>query len=305
MNKRITFIFILLLSFVSLSFNVFGATKVIGKVLNTDIVAYINGLPIKSYNIEGYTGIVAEDLLDYGFDVTYNNEFITLSIRQYIKDKEVTANYIPEKNITKPIGSFVSNVYSTDIITKVNGDTVTSYNIGGKTIILIDSLSSFGDVKWYPTERKICFDYIPSWSLKLENDYNKDTSASISNFILEVTRNSLGGFDVSGENNQYLTYVEFNWDKVEGLYFKFSIYGNVNIQTTKLLEKLNNIANNNNIYYSINLANDYMKISINNNDISIKNVKLGGGNGHIDYYFYLDKEILDLDDIHSIRVECK
>ena len=299
MNKKIIFIFILLLTLVSSTFNVFGSTEIIGKVLNTDIVAYINGFHIKSYNIEGYTGSVAEDLLDYGFDVTYNDEFRTLSIRQYIEDKEITANYNPEKNITKPIGSFSSNVYSTDITTKIYGDIVKSYNIGGKTIILIDSLSIFGDIKWYPKERKICFDYVPNWSLNIENDYNKDTSKNISNFILEIKRNLSGGFDINGQNNHYLTYVEFNWNKIEGLYFKFSIYGNVNIQTTELLEKLNNIANNN------NLANDYISININDECTFINNVKVGGGNGHIDYYFYLDTEISNLDEIQSIRIECK
>lgn len=305
MNKKTMFIFILLLCLILQSFTVFGNIKIVGKVLNTDIIAYINGLPIKSYNIEGYTGIIAEDLLNYGFDVDYMDEFRTLSIRQYIEDKEITADYNPEKNITKPIGSFASNVYSTDIITKILGDTVKSYNIGGKTIILIDSLSSFGDVKWYPTERKICFDYVPSWNLELENNYNTDKSVSISNFILEVTKNSLGGFDISGKNQHYLTSVEFNWSKFGGLCFKFSIYGNVNKQTVELLGKLNNIVNNQNIYESIKLANDYIKININGEEISIKDVKPGGGNGHVDYYFYLDKEIRNLDEIQSIRVECK
>ena len=44
---------------------------VIGHVLHTDIVCYIDGHPIRSYNIGGNTWIVAEDLLSYGFEVTW------------------------------------------------------------------------------------------------------------------------------------------------------------------------------------------------------------------------------------------
>lgn len=40
-----------------------------GWVLYTNIVAYIDDVPIRSYNIDGYTYIVAEDLQEYGYEV--------------------------------------------------------------------------------------------------------------------------------------------------------------------------------------------------------------------------------------------
>lgn len=43
----------------------------IGQVLYTDIVAYIDGYAIRSYNINWNTYIVVEDLAAYGFDVTW------------------------------------------------------------------------------------------------------------------------------------------------------------------------------------------------------------------------------------------
>ena len=42
---------------------------VINKTVYTDIVAKINGHDIASFNIDGYTVIVAEDLRNYGFNV--------------------------------------------------------------------------------------------------------------------------------------------------------------------------------------------------------------------------------------------
>ena len=50
----------------------------IGNVLYTDIVTYIDGYAIRSYNINGYTYIVAEDLLMYGFSVVWNGAAKTL-----------------------------------------------------------------------------------------------------------------------------------------------------------------------------------------------------------------------------------
>ncbi len=43
----------------------------VGDVLATDIKAYVQGKPIRSMNIDGYTAVVAEDLRQYGFDVVW------------------------------------------------------------------------------------------------------------------------------------------------------------------------------------------------------------------------------------------
>lgn len=54
------------------SSNIVG--DIIGSIFHTDIVTYFNGAKINSFNINGQTAIVAEDLRDYGFDVTWNGE---------------------------------------------------------------------------------------------------------------------------------------------------------------------------------------------------------------------------------------
>ena len=88
---------------------VFAKTgDIVGKAVNTDIIAYINGLPIPSYNINGYTGIVVEDLKKYGFDVWYSDSERVLRVEYDIASpNEVTSDYVPQKN-TKAIGSFAA-----------------------------------------------------------------------------------------------------------------------------------------------------------------------------------------------------
>ncbi|NDO45335.1 hypothetical protein [Clostridium sp. MD294] len=225
---------------------VFAKTgDIVGKAVNTDIVAYINGLPIRSYNINGYTGIVAEDLEKYGFDVWYSDSERTLRIEYDIASpNEITADYIPSKN-TKAIGSFAANIYETDIITRLiygadrdeksyntgsrvilevlsltdeESIDVNAYNIGGQTIILMDDLEYYGDVTWYPEERKICFDYVSpptstSWSLKVKENYDEDISKDISDFVIEFKKNENDGFDITEKNIQYFTGFTVTWSQ--------------------------------------------------------------------------------------------
>ncbi|HHX53952.1 MAG TPA: hypothetical protein GX704_03485, partial [Clostridiales bacterium] len=63
---------------------IFAAPKVgdvVDHVLHTDIVTYINGLPIRSYNIKGYTAVIVEDLSNYGFYVVWYGTERELTVR--------------------------------------------------------------------------------------------------------------------------------------------------------------------------------------------------------------------------------
>ena len=46
----------------------------IGKVYATDIVTYLDGMPMPSYNIGGKTAILVRDLAPYGFEVEWDPE---------------------------------------------------------------------------------------------------------------------------------------------------------------------------------------------------------------------------------------
>ncbi len=125
------------------SFGAVGASAanigdVVNHVLYTDIVTYIDGKPIESFNIDGYTAIVVEDLLNYGFNVVYDNSTRSLSVTK--GSGVITSTYKPTAN-THPIGSVAMDVLYTDIVTYIEGKKVESYNIQGRTICYVDDLA--------------------------------------------------------------------------------------------------------------------------------------------------------------------
>lgn len=114
---------------------------VAGYVYSTDICAYVDEMPIGSYNIGGKTAIVAEDLAAYGFDVQWNEKDRFLFV--YTKALPETApQYTPTKQKT---GDIVGKIYETDIVAYVNGMWAESYNLGGKTVLVIEDLGTEDD----------------------------------------------------------------------------------------------------------------------------------------------------------------
>jgi len=135
------------------------APKIINYALYTDIVANINGHPLRSYNIGGYTAVVAEDLRGYGFHVNWNGSERTLRITRALRNGEpelpaVFPAYASEP-LTHKIGTRAKPVYATDIVTYVVGKRVDAFNINGETLVWIDDLAPLGSVVWHPDEREI------------------------------------------------------------------------------------------------------------------------------------------------------
>ncbi len=126
---------------------------VLGYAKYTDISAYINHYPITSYNINGYTVVVAEDLRNYGFDVTWNQYSRSLYIKRS-SAKSITPYGTIYKYESK-LGQNSMPYLETDIRTYVNGSLVGSYNIDGKTVINIEDLRPYGEVVWVPEIRAI------------------------------------------------------------------------------------------------------------------------------------------------------
>ena len=142
-----------------LSMNIFvSAAKVgdiVGKAVYTDIVAKINEYDIASFNINGETAIVVEDLRNYGCDVQWDENNRTLNITRANTSK-VASTYVAPAVSKSKIGKKAHNVLYSDIKTYVNGHLIPSYNIGGKTIINIESLvGRIGHVHWDEKSRVI------------------------------------------------------------------------------------------------------------------------------------------------------
>lgn len=135
---------------------------VIGYTKYSDIGAYINHYPITSYNINGYTSVVAEDLRNYGFNVEWNEEERSLRIT-----RNSTANQItPYGTVYKYSAKAGQNAFpylESDITTYVNGQKVDSFNINGSICIYMNALAPYGDVAWVPEVRavKIWIDGLP------------------------------------------------------------------------------------------------------------------------------------------------
>lgn len=110
---------------------------VIGTIYSTDITAYIDDMPIKSYNTGGRTVIPIEDLRDYGFEVEWNEN--SRELRAVISDRPAET---PEPVIEKQVpGNAIGSIYYTDIRVFINGiESIQTYNIGGVTCIAIEEL---------------------------------------------------------------------------------------------------------------------------------------------------------------------
>ena len=156
MKKKLLVLLMCVLISVSVCSGVLAANvgDIVNQAVYTDIIARINNYDIASYNINGYTAVVAEDLRNYGFDVQWNDSERSLYITR-ANTSDVTSIYEASKVPASQCGKKAYDVLYTDIKTYINGNCVNSYNIGGKTIIYIDDLKAFGAIKWDEKARVI------------------------------------------------------------------------------------------------------------------------------------------------------
>lgn len=164
MKKRWVVVLALCLC-VALSTSV-GAAKTVGWTRSTDIVAQIDGRTMRSFNVEGETVVVAEDLARYGFGVAWDG--VRRELRVYRDtEKPMAPTYVPAP-LQRPIGTPVHRIYDTDIVAYVAGQAVRSFNIGGETAIVFDDLSVFGEVKWQGDARILSLTLGDAYQLALD-----------------------------------------------------------------------------------------------------------------------------------------
>lgn len=151
---------VILMLLLSLTVTVFSAPgDVAGNIYSTDIVTYLNGATVTSYNIGGKTCIDAEILnWHYGFDVYWYEDTRKLTITD--KGGRFVSGQAFSGEITESVsenpGIVMGNYYETDIVTTLNGKEIESYNIGGRTFICAEAMADFGyDVKWNEEDRTL------------------------------------------------------------------------------------------------------------------------------------------------------
>ncbi len=112
---------------------------VIGNIYNTDILAFVDDAPIRSYALNGKTAILVEDLARFGFVVGYNDAARTL----YAYIKPNTFPHQPEEGIERgTVGGIAGNIYHSDIQTYINGVLVPSFALNGLTAVAIEDIAT-------------------------------------------------------------------------------------------------------------------------------------------------------------------
>lgn len=155
MKKNIVLLLCLCLAFSLITpVNAYNIGDVVGQTVYTDIIASINDYNIASFNINGYTAVVAEDLRNYGFDVQWLPEQKALYITRGATNT-VASTYIAPKLSASQVGAPAQSVLYTDIKTYINGVEVTSYNIGGNTIVYFNDLAAFGSISYNDSIRRL------------------------------------------------------------------------------------------------------------------------------------------------------
>ncbi|OXM83036.1 hypothetical protein [Paenibacillus rigui] len=133
-----------------------------GEVVSTDIAAYVNGKLVPSMNIAGETAIAAEDLREIGFDVAWSPRARTLRIEPKAAGEQATAESASRKDPDGlPIGTYLKDVLYTDIQAYYGDTPLRSFNIDGRTAIVLNDLDVFGTVTWSEAERTIRFQSKP------------------------------------------------------------------------------------------------------------------------------------------------
>lgn len=142
-----------------ISVNVCHAEHILGEAYFTDVVTYINHIPIYSVNFEGNTLICAEDLNEFGFNVKWNEykETLTISRNQQTTfdggypciDDEVT----PDMFWTKACDVTTTNVR----VYTENYQYASFGGIDGFTFINVEDLKCIDGVSisWVPEVRAL------------------------------------------------------------------------------------------------------------------------------------------------------
>ncbi len=191
--KRIIFVLVL---FCFKILDVAAATgDVAGEYYSTDISTILNGEEIDSINIGGETLISAEDMYYYSFDVEWSEEKRTLCVDSVPQALNGRPPHIKKSNY--PDGVVLGKYYETDIVTYLDGEPITAYNIGGRTYMHAEEMRNFGyEVIWDEVDRNL---FIKSpdragyvYGIKLSQS-KEQTKEGVGGFSLKYTPDGIIG----------------------------------------------------------------------------------------------------------------
>ncbi len=136
-----------------------------GNYYATDIVTYVKGAPVTSYNIGGVTVIDAEVLnWAYGFDVYWYADERKLDVADkgtgFVSLQAMSGELVESTSEKDKIGERRGVYYATDIKTYLNGSVIESYNFGGRTFIVAEKMAEHGyNVIWNNDDRTLKIEF--------------------------------------------------------------------------------------------------------------------------------------------------
>ncbi len=185
---------------------------VVGQVLATDIEAHVNGSTITSMNIDGLTAVVAEDLRGYGFDVAWIPQRKEVAITP-VAGKPVRPTAVATRG-ELPVGQKLGDVYYTDIRATYEGGSIRSFNIGGRTAIVLNDLAPFGKLEWSEAARSLTFapDLTKAKTLSMEGvvAVEEQEAVKVNGIAIGATRVTYQGEQV-GTVKDGMPYLEVEW----------------------------------------------------------------------------------------------
>lgn len=102
----------------------------------TDILTYMDGIPIQGYSLNGRMMIALEDLVDYGFSVSYDDTIRTLFIN---KTNAPNSSFFPHYS-RGASGTIAGYTYETDIVAYVNGKSIPVESVNGKLLAVAEDM---------------------------------------------------------------------------------------------------------------------------------------------------------------------
>lgn len=301
--KRImlTLITLLLLSALIQPASALKIGDAVGQVLYTDIVAKIDGHPIRAYNVAGHMCVVAEELRAYGFDVTWFGDERLLTV-----DPSKTVNpaafpeYVPEPPKGQ-IGAPAFPILYTDIVTYVDGRPVESYNIDGQTVIYFQDLRKCGFVHYDNAVRTTSFTHTDPWNVSLsKTDFPRNANGiSLAAVVrrnggkpvLTLASDPGGQFELT-VSERTLRLAHYTYGIPEGdPYYDMDFYKSFLALTSMgLPDAAENYLHYDNTDEQKAAVSAYLRVTLNGEPVK-GDCYLSWGNGHADVNFDYDKLI--------------
>ncbi len=117
-----------------------GVGDKIGEVVYTDIAGYINHYPISTYAYDGGSVVVAEDLVNYGFSVSYDENTRRLGINPDRSISTISGMDGVYRNATL-INRRFADALSTDITVSLGNKIIPAYAINGYMTVKLEDLA--------------------------------------------------------------------------------------------------------------------------------------------------------------------